>query len=215
MSPTPRIRHHVVIAGGGVAALETLLALRALAGHRARITLLSHEREFLYRPVTVAEPFERGEARAYQLADIVDEQGADFVCDALAQVDADQKVAITRSGKQIVFDTLVVATGAVARNPLPGAITFTGRSDVAALRAVLEELVQGGARSLALTLPAVRMWPLPLYELALMTAGHLREHGADGVAVTVVTPEDEPLQLFGPAASEALTSLLRARGVRL
>src|SRR5947209_15169086 len=100
MTSTSRIRHHVVIAGGGVAALETLLALRALAGHRARITVLSHEPEFLYRPVTVAEPFERGEARAYQLAEIADEQGADFVWDALAQVDADQQVAITRGGKQ-------------------------------------------------------------------------------------------------------------------
>jgi sulfide:quinone oxidoreductase len=34
-------RTHIVIAGGGVAAVETLLALRELAGHRIEITLVA------------------------------------------------------------------------------------------------------------------------------------------------------------------------------
>jgi len=54
-----RDRLHVVIAGGGVAALETLLALRALAGHLIDVTLISPTPEFVYRPVTVAEAFDR------------------------------------------------------------------------------------------------------------------------------------------------------------
>jgi hypothetical protein len=43
--------------------LATLLAMRALVGHRVESTLISPEREFLYRPVTVAEAFgaRRGE----------------------------------------------------------------------------------------------------------------------------------------------------------
>ena len=49
---------HVVIAGGGVAALETLMALRAQAGAGdLQITLLAPDRDFRYRPMTVAEPF--------------------------------------------------------------------------------------------------------------------------------------------------------------
>ena len=30
-----------------------------------------------------------------------------------------------------------------------------------------------------LRFPSERTWPLPLYELALLTAAHVREHGAD------------------------------------
>jgi sulfide:quinone oxidoreductase len=53
---------------------------------------------------------------------------------------------------------------------------------------------------------------MPLYELALMTAVHLREHGA-GATVTLVTPEEELLELFGPAATAAVLPLLSERGI--
>jgi hypothetical protein len=52
----------VLVAGGGVAGLEALLALRDLAGGRVELTLLSPEEEFVYRPMAVAEPFGRGRA---------------------------------------------------------------------------------------------------------------------------------------------------------
>jgi sulfide:quinone oxidoreductase len=172
-------RRRVLIAGGGVAAVEALLALRELVGHRVGLTLLSPEREFLYRPVTVAEAFDRGEARSYALAEIVGRDGgARLVLDSLAGVEADERVAITGTGERIPYDTLIVAAGAIAREPLPGALTFRGRADVPAMRDLLADLVAGAARSVALTLPSERMWPLPLYELALMTAAHLRERGA-------------------------------------
>jgi sulfide:quinone oxidoreductase len=209
-----RSRQRVLIAGGGVAAVEALLALRELAGHRVELTLLSPEREFLYRPVTVAEAFDRGEARSYGLAEIVGRSGDRLVWDALARVDAHERVAFTASGEPIPYDVLVVAAGAIARDPLEGALTFRGRGDVPALRALLEELVSGKARSVAFTLPAERMWPLPIYELALMTAAHLRERGSHA-QVWLVTPEEEPLELFGPAAARAIEPMLRARGVRL
>jgi sulfide:quinone oxidoreductase len=135
MSASKRKRLRVVIAGGGVAALEALLALRALAGQRVDVTLLSPEREFVYRPVTVAEAFEHGEARVYGLGEIVGEQGGGtLVLDSLAEVDAEEHVVITGSGKRLPFDALVVATGAVPRDALPGALTFRGRPDVPALR---------------------------------------------------------------------------------
>jgi sulfide:quinone oxidoreductase len=151
--------------------VEAVLALRELAGHRVELVLLSPERKFLYRPVTVAEAFDRGEARAYSLAEIVGQSNTRLVWDALERVEPDERVAVTASGERIAYDVLVVATGAIARDPLPGALTFRGRSDVAAPRALLEELVAGTARSVALTLPSERMWALPLYELALMIAG--------------------------------------------
>lgn len=215
MSGEHRDPFRVLIAGGGVAAVEALLALRELAGARVELTLLSPEREFLYRPVTVAEAFDRGEARAYALGEIVGHQGGGrLVWDSLERVEPNEHVAITGSGERLAYDALVVAAGAIAREPLPGALTFRGRPDVAALRVLLEELAAGTARSVALTLPAERMWSLPLYELALMTASYLRERGA-GAEVWLVTPEEEPLELFGPTAARAIEPLLKARGIRL
>jgi sulfide:quinone oxidoreductase len=211
-----RDRLHVVIAGGGVAALETLLALRALAGHLIDVTLLSPTTEFVYRPVTVAEAFDRAQARVYDLTEILaDQGGGEFVRDTLADVEAPNRIAVTASGRRISFDALVVATGAVPRAPFAGAFTFRGRDDVPVLRGLLHDLTTGRAGSVALALPSERMWPLPLYELALMTAAHLNEHGAGEVKVTLVTPEEEPLALFGPAASAAVGSLLTARGIAI
>ena len=208
-------RVRVLIVGGGVAAVEALLAMRALAGNRVELAVLSAQRELLYRPVTVAEAFGRGEARAYRLDEIVEDQGGRLIQGSLVEVDADGQVAVTRTGERLRFDALVIATGAIATDALPGALTFRGRADVAALSALLEELVGGQARSVSFVAPSARMWTLPLYELALMTAAHLREHGADAVDVSLVTPEQEPLELFGPAAGEAISQLLDARGVSL
>ena len=53
-------RFSVLIAGGGVAGLEALLALRDLAGDRVDLRLLAPEAEFVYRPMAVGEPFGRG-----------------------------------------------------------------------------------------------------------------------------------------------------------
>jgi sulfide:quinone oxidoreductase len=210
-----RDRLHVLIAGGGVAAVESLLALRELAGRRVEITLLSPERQFLYRPVTVAEAFDRAEAHSYPLEDIVDYVGGgEIIWDRLESVLADERVAVTASGTRIPFDALIVATGAIATEPLPGALTFRGRGDVAALRGVVDDLLAGSARSIALTLPAERTWPLPIYELALLTAGALRQQCRDA-DVWLVTPEEEPLELFGPAGSRAIREMLEAWQVHL
>ena len=54
MTGSPR---HVLVAGGGVAGLEALLALRHLAGDRVELSLLSPRADFSYRPMAVAEPF--------------------------------------------------------------------------------------------------------------------------------------------------------------
>src|SRR4051794_7258433 len=47
----------VLVVGGGVAALELVLALRKLAGDDVAMQVVTPEREFVYRPLAVAEPF--------------------------------------------------------------------------------------------------------------------------------------------------------------
>jgi sulfide:quinone oxidoreductase len=203
-----------VIAGGGVAALEALLALHALAGHALHITLVAPDRSFLYRPVTVAEAFDRGEARSWHLEALVaDRCGGRLVQGSLREVDARERAAVLDDGERIAFDTLVVAIGAEAQEALPGALNFRGREDVAALRRLLNELVDGSAGSVAFVLPSGGMWSLPLYELALMAAAYVRDRGAVDTQIHLITPERQPLELFGPETAAAISPLLRARGI--
>ena len=205
----------VVIAGGGVAALETLLALRVFAGARTAITLIAPERDFTLRPATVGEPFELAEARQLSLTDICADQGAELVESDLASVDVARHVAETRDGDRVPYDVLVIATGAVPTEPLAGALTFHGRPDVSSFRGVLDDLVSGAARSVAFVLPAERVWPLPLYELALMTSAYLAAEGIRDRWLTIVTPEAGPLAVFGPSAAEAIGPLLDERAIGL
>jgi sulfide:quinone oxidoreductase len=48
---------NVLIAGAGVAGLEAALALRTVGEDRVSVELVSPDAEFVYRPLSVAEPF--------------------------------------------------------------------------------------------------------------------------------------------------------------
>ena len=94
----------MVIAGGGVAALETVLAIRALAGHAVDITMLAPAREFVYRPVTVAEAFDVAEARTYDVAEILADQGRREVLrdDPERGAPAPHRRRLTDAGKAVI-----------------------------------------------------------------------------------------------------------------
>ena len=212
--PQPN-RLRVLIAGGGVAALEALLALRALAGARVHVTLLAPEREFVVRAATVGEPFDRAPGRRLSLCDIAAEQEAELVRGRLDSVETEARLVHTDEGITLTYDVLVVALGAVPTEPLPGAVTFRGRSDVGEMRFLLEDLDARRIRSVVFALPRTLAWPVPLYELALMTAARVFGHGVTRADLTVVTPEPEPLGVFGPAGSRAMRRLLREHRVAL
>ncbi len=197
----------VVVAGGGVAGLETLLALRALAGDLVDLELLTAEPAFWYRPLAVAEPFDAGRVQHFDLAEMAAAVGAGLTLAELASVDADANLARTSHAMEIHYDVLVIACGALPRPALTGALTFRGPADVDAYRRLLVEAESGSIGSIAFVVPALDIWPLPLYELALLTATQLdRQH--DHVELTFVTPEPSPLAVFGDEASRAVRALL-------
>ena len=92
----------VVIAGGGVAALEAALALHALAGRRAAVELLAPEPHFWYRPLAVAEPFGLDEATRLELSSIASSVGATFTLGGLVAVDAERRLAWTSAGEDAI-----------------------------------------------------------------------------------------------------------------
>ncbi len=212
MSSTP---HRVLVAGGGVAGLEALLALRDLAGDRVALTLLAPEADFVYRPMAVAVPFARGHALRHRLADAAAAAGAEFVRGALAEVDDAARTARTVDGRELTYDALLVAIGAGSRPALHHVTTWTPELDQDVFGGLLRDIEEGYAKRVAFVVPPGAAWTLPAYELALMTAWDARDMGQDDVEVTVYTPEDAPLGLFGAGASAALREDLEAAGVRV
>ena len=136
----PATRPRVLIAGGGIAALELLLALRVDAGAQVAITVLSGGPEFAPPAMTVAEPFERGGAQTYAWAQIADEHDARLVVDKLVAIDTGSRTAFTHSGRRIPYDVLALATGARRVAPFEGALTFgMSAGGPADLRAIMTE----------------------------------------------------------------------------
>lgn len=203
----------VVIAGGGVAALETLIALRDLAGDRVDITLVAPEKAFTYRPMTVAEPFAKGHARHYELARITTQFDARLVQDSVAEVDPGEQTIGTRSGDRIAYDHLVLATGAHATPAYEHAITFGEDHEEEALHGLLRDAEEGYVERIAFVVPGETTWTLPLYELALMTARQAWSMGADRLELFFVTPEHRPLAIFGTTASDTVAELLKEAAI--
>jgi sulfide:quinone oxidoreductase len=202
----------VLIAGGGVAALETVMALRALAGDRVKITLLAPEREFRYRPMAVAEPFTIAHARHVDLAAIAADFGAALVRGSLAAVEPGDQRVVTRAGERIGYEALVIACGTQVHPAFEGAMTIDDRSLGGALRGLVQDVEDGYTREIAFVAPAQAFWPLPLYELALLTAHRAYDMNVD-VDISIVSPESAPLALFGSGISHELSKLLHAAGV--
>jgi sulfide:quinone oxidoreductase len=205
----------VLIAGGGVAGLEATLALRELAGDLVDVELLSPEHHFWYRPLAVAEPFGVLHLHRFDLSEIASEVGAAFTPGALTAVESGRHVVYSSRGAELAYDVLVVACGTKAVPAIGGALTFRGPSDTERLQALLAELDTGTVKRLLFAVPDAVAWPLPLYELALLTAAHLDERGITDVELALVTPEPAPLARLGPSATGAIETLLADRGVRV
>lgn len=199
---------HVVVVGGGIAALELVLALHDLAGDRVRVTMIAPEPEFELRPLVVARSFSRGRAATPALADVMAELGGTFVRSAVQSVDAENHVVTLVRGERLRYDVLVLAHGAATVRAYDHVLTIGDHPTD--LGGMLSDLEEGWSRSAAFVVPAEASWPLPLYELALMTAESVWSMGMDRVDIHLVTPEREPLGLFGAEASAEVAWLLSA-----
>ena len=204
---------HIVIAGGGVAGLEACLALRSSLGERElSIDLLCRESRFQYRPLAVLEPFDGGPAWSMELERFAADQDVRLIRDSLAAVEPDRHVAITAYSDRLSYDALLVCIGARPVRSLPGAITFRGGRDAAAVRAALDDMPPGDRGTIAFAVPFGAFWTLPLYELAILAAARLRARGARA-HVVLTSPEATPLEAFGSTASPAVAALLEAHGI--
>ena len=217
-------RPRVLVAGGGVAGLEMLLALRTLAPNRLDITVVAPKLKFVNKSMSVGGPFKPKRARGVRLERMLAELDARWVRARLDRVDHDRHVAVTRDGERVSYDIVVLALGArpdrwvhhsLFHRDGSHPLTFRDGRDSPDYRVLLDRLHDGRVKKLAFVRPAGPTWPLPLYDLALMTAAECATHPGCAPELSLVTPEEEPLGLFGHSASASVRRLLDDSGIAL
>jgi sulfide:quinone oxidoreductase len=203
---------NVLIVGGGVAGLEAALALRELGGERIATTMIAPNPEFVYRPMTVREPFGYAEARRYPLAELARDIGVELRVDSFKWLDPDRRVVHTEAGEALSYDAALLALGARLYTRFEHALTLDDARMDELLHGLIQDIEGGYVRRLAFIVPGPMGWPLPIYELALMTAARAQDMNIE-LSITIATPEDAPLAIFGREASEGVRRLLEDNGI--
>jgi sulfide:quinone oxidoreductase len=206
----------VLIAGAGVAGLEAVLALRAGLGDQVDITIVSPETKFVNSSMALNEPSKPQRRHGLALRDVASDLAARWHRGSLRSVDAERRTVVTADGLEFAYDKLILAVGARFARPTraKGVLTYHGRRDGPAYRLLLRQLREGRVTKLAFVKPSGATWPLPLYDLALTTATECRIHGRP-VELSLITPEVEPLEMFGASAGAEIRALLRSAGIAL
>jgi len=202
----------VLVVGGGVAAAELLLSLRALAEDRVEIELVAPSARLPFRPAATTTALDGRSVPEYDLRQIASDAGARFRLDSVEAVAPRAHRARLASGTAAGYDALVLAVGARARVGVPGALTFRDHRDSPRVAALMNGLGPHSNR-LVFVAPTGVSWTLPLYELALFAAGELTRRD-EQTEIVVLTPENAPLEVFGPGASRHVAALLRERSIR-
>src|SRR3954471_6045517 len=210
---TDRHPLNVLIVGGGCAALEAAFRLQRVAGQRVRTTLLAPDEYLATHAMAVLVPFAAGAVPREPLAGMASDAGARLRRGRMAAVDPGGQQVLTDNGDTLDYDFLLIAIGAVAR-PHPRALAFGGPGTEQRMHGLIQDLEAGLLRRIAFVVPADATWPVPIYQLALLTAQRAYDMCLPP-ELTIVTPELAPLELFGPEVAFALMKRLADVGVKL
>jgi sulfide:quinone oxidoreductase len=200
----------VVVVGGGVGGLETLVALRGLVGPRVALTLVAPEEHFSVRTPDAFEPFGLGVSQHHPLARLAADLEADLLRDAVAGVEGAERTVRLASGARLAYDVLVLAAGASPTSAFEHGRCFERAHEADGLDELLADLRAERAPHIAIVVPPGVTWTLPAYGLALMVAARDQPP-----RVTLVTPEQDPLEAFGPPAAALARGELAAARVQL
>jgi sulfide:quinone oxidoreductase len=202
----------LVIAGSGPAGIEAALVLRTLAGGLVQTTIITPDEDCVHLPMTAVTPFARSGRTRYPLADLVEDAGALLRRDAITSVDAAACEVRTAGGGSLGYDALLIAVGGVQQFPYPRALTYGVPGADERMHGLIQDLEAGYVKRVAFVVPPGVSWPLPLYELALMTAERADDVCAH-VELTLVTPETTALEMFGSDSARDVADLLAGSGI--
>jgi NADPH-dependent 2,4-dienoyl-CoA reductase/sulfur reductase-like enzyme/nitrite reductase/ring-hydroxylating ferredoxin subunit len=195
----------VVIVGAGAAGVACAEALRA-EGHKGMITLVAGEGSDPVDRPNLSKDYLAGSAPEewvyLRTKDQLAERAIDFVQDPATAIDTKEKTVTLRSGRELSYDSLLLATGAEPiRLPLPGADlphVHTLRT-LADSKAIAQQAGNGPAVVIGASF------------IGLEAAASLR---ARGVEVTVVGPESVPLaRVLGDTVGAFVKKVHEGKGV--
>ena len=158
---------HVLIAGAGPAGVEAALTLERIAGGRVVTTIVAPEARFVHFPPAVLSPFAAGNGRRPALDVLAD---AHVRLGTLDSVDSVAREVRLRDGETLSYDALLIAVGGIQRSPYPRALAFGTPESEERMHGLIQDLEGGYIKRIAFVVPSAASWPLPIYELALMTA---------------------------------------------
>ena len=208
--PSAGGRFSVVLAGGGPAAVEAALAVQRIAGDRVTVTVVAPERH-IHLPPTVLSPFAAGDHVRLPLDRL---PGVNAHHGRMIAVDPAAREVRTSDGETLPYHALLVAVGAVQRSPFCRALAFGVPGSDERMHGLIQDLEDGYIKRVAFVVPVGNTWPLPVYELALMTAARAYDM-CDRVELTLVTPEPAPLAVFGDAVSRDVARLLSEASIAI
>jgi len=219
MGSNPR----VVVIGGGFAGLETLFCLRHQLGDEVDLTLVSNDKNFVFRPDTIYVPFGADPKRfVVPLTRILASTRVEVLYDRARAIDCQRRVVSLRE-EEIPYDYLVVASGSsVVADEVPGlaenATSLWTVGGMLRLRRAYEQLITDAGRStrrkVLFLLPRHNLCASPLYEMILLTDTWLRSRKArDPVEVTLATHEENLVEGFGRPFDAMLRERFEQRDV--
>lgn len=211
----------VVIVGGGNAGIS--LAARLLRDGHDDVTICDGRREHRYRPLLNYVGAGLADLRRIRrpLRSVVPD-GARLVADDVVSVDISARTVTTRSGQEVAYDVLVLATGLLVDH---GATS--GESDAYASGWAVSTFVDETAEEVWRRVHALRSGtavftvppePAPCAATALkpllMACDWWRRRGVlERISVHLVLPGDRPVPLADEASNEPIERRLRDLGV--
>ncbi len=219
---------NVVVAGAGLGGLPAAYELRHLLPKAHQVTLISDQPHFTFIPglIQVALDLKPLEHLQVDLEPLAQRHGLTLVQDTITALDPKQRQLSLAEQGDIIYDYLIIATGAsLAFDLIPGLGPHGGYTHSVCTPAHALQARQAWREFLANPGPlVVGAAPEagcfgPAYEFVLIAERELRRHGLrDQVSLTYVTPEPYVghLGVSGVKHARELTAeIMQQRGIEV
>ena len=143
--------------------------------------------------MAVGEPFARGDAQHIGSTDRAPSSAPSWSTARSPRSTIPRVWRSPTTARQLSYDALVVAIGAGSEPAFSRALTWTPESDAEVFGGLLRDIEEGYTKQRGVRHPVGVAWPLPAYELALMTAWEADSMGQRDLRITIYTPESAPL----------------------
>jgi sulfide:quinone oxidoreductase len=190
--------NRILVLGGNFGGMTSAFELQRKLKTRARITVLSRQKEFVYIPSLIWVPFGRRTLKdiTFSAEETFRDGGIEFVHDEAVRIDAESSIVHCASGRELGYDFLIVATGAeLVWDSVPGMgpkkfthSIFTP-PDAEATYAAFQEFLKAPGPAVIGAVPGASCMGAG-YEYLFNFDRYVRKHGVrKNVPITWVTPE--------------------------